>query len=853
MAVEFGKRGLDRDGTAAVSASGGSLDGAARPHGLAAMSLQDRLRLAAQIAAAALIGFGIILWVAAHWDEIGRFARFAIVGGALAAAVLLSLVNAARTPGLILSFLAAGGLFALIGQTYQTGADPWQLFAIWAAIGVPWALAARSDALWLVWAVVAMVAITLWLATYLGFGNWPEQRGAVLAAWLMALAIATLLSPFAQLTRWLGETRWSFRLTALLAIALITQSGVADLFTSREIPLLYWLALAILGGAAAALISSATLDIALVSVLGLSLDTLLITGFGRLVMQAGAVDFASFLLIGFAGAALVAGTGAFILKLMRERAGGGLDLDVLKGREWPVILMTGIGALFTTIPLGSGLGLLFGPFLTTGIGPYIIGAGLLAGSVHMIRSHVQTSFLHQLAAIGLTLGYCLIAFGLFRDTDGAVAPSSAALAMLATGLAVGVGRSWTAALLGAATGAFAAVFFNQLLAPTVYGDGLPRITASLGWTIILAAGAAWLVWRAQTPTRTTTSETPQPLFDSESRWLGGAMVAGLLGAMATAGPTFLLSGAMGVDGFGAHRHLVNAIDLSWRSLSPLSALMAFAGCALLLVPRPQYQTALGLGTALVVVVLSAVIPSLGAPVLLLCAAFATGSRALAIGAFVAALWIMGSFYYWLGWTLAAKAALMLGGGLVLAVLCVASGLRRPSLNLGGGTATPTLLARGLVLAGALAVVGLAVPSIRTNEAIISSGRQIFLALAPVDPRSLIQGDYMRLNFAVPLQVRQSEAARDIGGRRWAVAALDDRHVATIESIATEAPTAVGNGQIVLPMRLSQGRWIVGTDAWFFKEGTAKTWEAARFGIFRVGSNGTALLVGMADKDLAEIK
>jgi uncharacterized membrane-anchored protein len=55
------------------------------------------------------------------------------------------------------------------------------------------------------------------------------------------------------------------------------------------------------------------------------------------------------------------------------------------------------------------------------------------------------------------------------------------------------------------------------------------------------------------------------------------------------------------------------------------------------------------------------------------------------------------------------------------------------------------------------------------------------------------------------------------------------------------------------MRLSHGRWIVGTDAWFFKEGTAAKWQQARFGIFRVGTNGTALLVGMADKDLAEIK
>jgi len=852
MTVEFGKRGLGdrRIGAAAAGDTSGTGNGAT---GQTPLSFQDRLRIAAQIAAAALIGFGVILWVAAHWDEIGRFARFATVGGALAAAVLVSLVNAARTPGLILSFLAAGGLFALIGQTYQTGADPWQLFAVWAAIGVPWALAARNDALWLVWVVVAMLAITLWLATFVGFGGWPEQRPAILSAWLMAIAIAAPLSPFARLTRWLGETRWSFRLAALLTIILITQSGVADLFTARDMPALYWLALAVLGAAAAALVSAAATDIALISVLGLSLDTLLITGFGKLVLRTSAFDFASMLLIGIAGAALVAGTGAYILRLLRERHGGGLDLDALKGRDWPVILMTGIGALFTTIPLSSGLGLLFGPFLTTGIGPYIIGAGFLAGSVAVIRSHAQTSFLHQLAAIGLTLGYCLVAYGLIRDTDGAVASVCVLLAALAIGLAGLVGKSWTAALLGAAAGVFAAIFFSDILAPAIYGKGLARITASLGWTVVLALGAAWLAWRSQPSTRATASPSAIPLFDSETRVVGGAMAAVLLGAMATAGPTFLLSGAMGIDGFGAHRHLVGAIDLSWRSLSPLSALLALAGVALLLVPRPHYQTTLGIGAAFVVVVLSAVIPSLGGPVLLLCAAVAIGNRALAIGACIAVLWIVGAFYYWLGWPLAAKATLMIAAGAVLAALCLATGVRRPSFGLGSGVPTPSLLARGLILAGAIAMGSLAVQSITGNEAIIASGRKIYLELAPVDPRSLIQGDYMRLNFAVPPQVRRSEAARDIAGRRWAVAAVDARDVAVIERITSAAPYAVDAGQIVLPMRLSQGRWIVGTDAWFFKEGTAKTWEAARFGIFRVGANGTALLVGMADKDLAEIK
>ena len=41
----------------------------------------------------------------------------------------------------LLALLGIGGLFAYFGQTHQTGADPWQLFALWAALVLPLRLA----------------------------------------------------------------------------------------------------------------------------------------------------------------------------------------------------------------------------------------------------------------------------------------------------------------------------------------------------------------------------------------------------------------------------------------------------------------------------------------------------------------------------------------------------------------------------------------------------------------------------------------------------------------------------------------------------------------------------------------
>jgi uncharacterized membrane-anchored protein len=50
----------------------------------------------------------------------------------------------------------------------------------------------------------------------------------------------------------------------------------------------------------------------------------------------------------------------------------------------------------------------------------------------------------------------------------------------------------------------------------------------------------------------------------------------------------------------------------------------------------------------------------------------------------------------------------------------------------------------------------------------------------------------------------------------------------------------------------EGRWVLVTDAWFFKEGEAQRWEKARFGEFRVLPDGRALLVGMRDENLVPL-
>ena len=69
------------------------------------------------VLAAALGGLGIVFWIAANWDTLGRFGRFAL----LQAVVLVMCAGAlwrpaARAPLGLLALLAIGGLFAYFGQ-----------------------------------------------------------------------------------------------------------------------------------------------------------------------------------------------------------------------------------------------------------------------------------------------------------------------------------------------------------------------------------------------------------------------------------------------------------------------------------------------------------------------------------------------------------------------------------------------------------------------------------------------------------------------------------------------------------------------------------------------------------------
>ena len=165
----------------------------------------------------------------------------------------------------------------------------------------------------------------------------------------------------------------------------------------------------------------------------------------------------------------------------------------------------------------------------------------------------------------------------------------------------------------------------------------------------------------------------------------------------------------------------------------------------------------------------------------------------------------------------------------------------------------------LALVSALVVLALVTWSILAKEDQLANGRLVYLELAPVDPRSLMQGDYMALNYTMQNDVRAAiKKATGSGspGRPDSdrlptadghiAATVDGNAVASYQRLHDATPLATN--EILLRYRVRNGQIQFATNAFFFEEGTAKRYEPARYGAFRVAPSGELLLTGLHDKD-----
>jgi len=139
-------------------------------------------------------------------------------------------------------------------------------------------------------------------------------------------------------------------------------------------------------------------------------------------------------------------------------------------------------------------------------------------------------------------------------------------------------------------------------------------------------------------------------------------------------------------------------------------------------------------------------------------------------------------------------------------------------------------------------------SVVKKEAIMEDGQLILLELAPVDPRSLMQGDYMRLNYAIS----RVDWHDEIPARGFCVVRLDSDGVAEKVRLQPKR-TPINEGEYII--EFTKAKWMdihIGAESFFFQEGHAEKYEQAKYGGVKVDKNGNSVLIGLYDENRRRI-
>lgn len=139
-------------------------------------------------------------------------------------------------------------------------------------------------------------------------------------------------------------------------------------------------------------------------------------------------------------------------------------------------------------------------------------------------------------------------------------------------------------------------------------------------------------------------------------------------------------------------------------------------------------------------------------------------------------------------------------------------------------------------------------SVVKKEQLIDEGQLVLIELAPVDPRSLMQGDYMQLRYNLAEDMNNQKIPK----RGYCVVTLDKNKQA--KKVRFQKNLKPLNSGEHLIEYTSTGYWDIniGAESYFFQEGHAKRYENAKFGGLKIDKKGNSLLIGLYDENLKKI-
>lgn len=193
------------------------------------------------------IAFSGLFFIAYNWDAMEALGKFALVEVAIILCIAgywkLGQSTAAKVC-LLMATIFLGVLLALYGQTYQTGADPWQLFFTWALLMLPWALIGRFAAIWLVWLLLLNLSLILYHQTFSHI-FWLMFSSGIQLLWSIYLlnSIAFIAwQALANNRQWL-QAAWAIRLLATVCgvtISWLVIYAIVEYKNAGIWPVLVW-------------------------------------------------------------------------------------------------------------------------------------------------------------------------------------------------------------------------------------------------------------------------------------------------------------------------------------------------------------------------------------------------------------------------------------------------------------------------------------------------------------------------------------------------------------------------------------------------------------------------------------
>lgn len=846
---------------------------------------------------AILLSSGLICLLAANWTSLGKWTRLIGLQVLLIATVGLAFWDARRrgTQGnlflalLMLAAIGIGALLGLVGQTYQTGAQSWQLFAWWALLLLPWALTARRPGLWLFSLVIMNFALVLWLGTGNSFLAIPYFRGS-LGSWQLALPNLICLA----LWHFYGERfgargKAGMRLLTALALwplAMEVGMGIVQAHSyGHEYPLV---PLAILTGLW--LLASVWLwrrfsrvaqaDLWVLAIVALGAIGVSLAVVQTLVSDSGSLE-ATLSLLSIVVVVEAAWVAWRLLRL--HEAVTGRAARVSEEMPLSVQIVLGFGAWLVTL-FGLGLLLLMG-IVESEEGALVFGIILMLISVVILRLR-QAGEKARAPAIA----------------SGAASDAATEAAQAAAGnrppLARGGQMANMVEQVGVAAGVAGMGFFGfglVMLLPDPYGyvglglaacalyaagtGRIIRFLAALVQAGCLMVVIQWLFW---VQIQGTDSLGDLIWWNMEHGWSNlmplapdvwlltvGALLAFVL-AYGTRRLSWLLPGALAwmlvaqiaIFGMGSvtlqHLPALLGRDVLFGCITLLYAVLPAAVALMVLRSLPQ-RPSLAWRAGLTLMTLAISLVCLSAPAVLIALIWvwlgiAVQRRWLRVFGTLALLLGLFDYYYGLHVSLLEKAQwLVVGGCLALGVAFVLQrSFRRnngaPAEDAAGRLAAGSRGVQAGLAGGLLAVLLVANAGVMRYENILAHGKLLLLELAPLDPRALLQGDYMELAYAEDRALRWGDKAADTMG--YAVFAAGAERPAQILRLQPAAQPQAED-EVLIPLRRSQ--WdstsLVLTGAYFFAEGLEPYFSPARYGEFRVDDSGRSVLLQLRDAEM----